>query len=490
MRAKTKFLRLFLAGLLSTMAASIAFGFAFILNTGSGLPIKWPAGTITMLVMADNTTKLSDGNTRAGALVAAMQDAQRGWNQHLGDEQFAVQILPAAEGADGNGKNEVFFSSSPYGMKWDTNTLAVTTDYSDIKNGNQRTEADTIFNTAFTWDSYRGALTSNGAEDIERVALHEFGHNLGLDHPDDAGQTVTAIMNSHISYIDSLQADDITGAQNLYGPPGVPANDNFANAITITPVNGNTSTVTGFNTNATKETGEPNHADNIGGRSVWWKWTAPAAGQVTIDTKGSYCDTTLGIYTGSKVDNLVTIASNDDITQGTVQASLVTFTAAANTTYYIAVDGWNASDGNGADSSAVTVNINYASTAVGVPVITTQPASQTVTTGSNATFSVVATSANGPLTYQWEFNGTAIPAATGSSYSVSLAGSTNAGNYSVTVTNGAGSVTSANAVLTVNPKPVTPPPSSGGGGGGAPSLWFFAALSLLGLGRRWFRPRN
>jgi hypothetical protein len=64
--------------------------------------------------------------------------------------------------------------------------------------------------------------------DFHRVALHEFGHVLGLDHPDQASpkQTVNAVMNSVISNTDSLQADDIDGAKSIYdsGPPYLTAN--------------------------------------------------------------------------------------------------------------------------------------------------------------------------------------------------------------------------------------------------------------------------
>ena len=58
--------------------------------------------------------------------------------------------------------------------------------------------------------------------DLHRVAIHEFGHFWGLDHPDERGQTVPAIMNSAVSSIDRLQPDDINGITALYPPVGGP----------------------------------------------------------------------------------------------------------------------------------------------------------------------------------------------------------------------------------------------------------------------------
>ncbi len=83
------------------------------------------------------------------------------------------------------------------------------------------------------------------------------------------------------------------------------------------------------------------------------------------------------------------------------------------------------------------------------PTISTNPQSQTVTVGGNATFSVVA-SGSVPLSYQWRFAGTNIGGATLDSYTRSNAQLVDAGNYTVVVTNSFGSVTSAVAVLTVN----------------------------------------
>lgn len=113
-----------------------------------------------------------------------------------------------------------------------------------------------------------------------------------------------------------------------------PANDDFANAAVLSGPTDNT-----LNFESTSEPGEPNHAGNASGHSVWWRWTAPANGSVQVDTCGSYAiDTVLAVYTGDAVDALSEVASNDDLAN-CVPGSAVTFTASAGTTYHIAVDG-------------------------------------------------------------------------------------------------------------------------------------------------------
>lgn len=95
------------------------------------------------------------------------------------------------------------------------------------------------------------------------------------------------------------------------------------------------------------------------------------------------------------------------------------------------------------------------SPAVTAPTITTQPASQTVTAGQTAAFSVAA-SGTAPLSYQWAMNGTAISGANSASYTTPATTSANNGSqFAVTVSNSAGSVTSAAATLTVTSSPGT-----------------------------------
>jgi len=83
------------------------------------------------------------------------------------------------------------------------------------------------------------------------------------------------------------------------------------------------------------------------------------------------------------------------------------------------------------------------------PSVTSQPASQTVTVGQKATFSVAA-SGTAPLSYQWERNGVTIAGATGSSYTTPATTLADSGSsYEARVSNAAGSTTSHAALLTV-----------------------------------------
>lgn len=143
------------------------------------------------------------------------------------------------------------------------------------------------------------------------------------------------------------------GWSNTSSPPSSPANDNFANRITLV---GSTTNTTGTNVNATGETGEPSHGTPSATplNSVWWNWTAPTTGNVTINTVGSSFDTTLGVYTGSSISGLTTIASNDDSGSGVLTSS-VTFSAISGTSYKIAVDGYNTATGN------VSLNLSLSS---------------------------------------------------------------------------------------------------------------------------------
>jgi hypothetical protein len=92
--------------------------------------------------------------------------------------------------------------------------------------------------------------------------------------------------------------------------------------------------------------------------------------------------------------------------------------------------------------------------------ILSQPLSQTVYCGSNATFTVGADGV-ALIAYQWIFNGTNISGATTNSYTITNVQATNTGNYTVIVTNFSGSLTSSIAALSVVVLLVAPEEESG-----------------------------
>ena len=148
------------------------------------------------------------------------------------------------------------------------------------------------------------------------------------------------------SYTYYAVATDAAGLTTTASVPltiSLPAssNDNFANGAFLT---GTVIATTGSTVNATKEAGEPNHAGNAGGHSIWYTWTAPTSGLVSVNTHGSSFDTLLAVYKGNSVSALTLVAANDD-TSNFDRTSAVSFNAVAGTTYHIAVDGYNGAQG-------------------------------------------------------------------------------------------------------------------------------------------------
>jgi hypothetical protein len=138
----------------------------------------------------------------------------------------------------------------------------------------------------------------------------------------------------------------MSGHKTLYAKFKL-AGDDFMTAL---PLAGTDVIAYGTNISFTKEPGEPNHGGNPGGKSIWWRWTAPESGPVSISTAGSSFSTLLAVYTGQTVSNLTAVASDINSTGGT-NRSRVTFEALAGTTYNIAVDGYNGA------SSRITLSL-------------------------------------------------------------------------------------------------------------------------------------
>ena len=119
------------------------------------------------------------------------------------------------------------------------------------------------------------------------------------------------------------------------------------------------------------------------------------------------------------------------------------------------------------------------------PSIATQPQSQTVTAGAAVSLWVAATG-TAPLSYQWRKDGTNIVGATAATNTIAAAQTTNAGSYTVVVTNVAGSITSAVATLVVNIAPeIAMDPQSESVSAGSPASFWVAATGTAPLSYQW-----
>jgi hypothetical protein len=206
-----KIKHLFLAASLVAVASS---SFGYVREFDNGTPLAWVKDrTVVMqLSLGTGTRNLQDGFT---SFNDSAIDALKTWNPHLAHLQFSWVKNSPVISAQGDDEMSVTFDSKVFGTKFGTGTLAVTV--LGYRNGNFE-ETDTVFNSAISWDSYRGELTPP-VFDFHRVAMHEFGHTLGLDHPDQAQprQNVVALMNSRVSDLDTLAQDDINGVTAIYG---------------------------------------------------------------------------------------------------------------------------------------------------------------------------------------------------------------------------------------------------------------------------------
>jgi kumamolisin len=176
------------------------------------------------------------------------------------------------------------------------------------------------------------------------------------------------------------------------------------------------------------------------------------------------------VITGQPVGQVVTVgqpatfavvASGAGFAEGSFtyqwQKNGANISGATNSTYTIAS---TAGTDTGAYSVVVTSPFgNVTSNSASLVVVTSQPVSQSVTSGSSVTFTIVPPTTGAPFSYQWLFNGSMIPGATNASFTISNVSSSNAGNYSVTITDAYGTVTTTSVSLTVNPVTSTDTPT-------------------------------
>jgi hypothetical protein len=166
---------------------------------------------------------------------------------------------------------------------------------------------------------------------------------------------------------------------------GAPANDQCSGALVISGENYTNTQSTLLATSTGDQ--RPMCAADFG-NAVWYTWTAPNDGFVTLDTIGSSFDTVLGVYSGS-CDSLTRVDCDDD--SGGSLTSKITYVANAGVTYYFEAGGYSSETGQ----LVFHLTIPHPLT------IDTQPTDRPTAYGGNAIFSVTASGGTAPYGYQW-----------------------------------------------------------------------------------------
>jgi hypothetical protein len=205
------------------IASTTAHGFDCIAASGGSGPCpgpRWANSSATLQLSLGATSTVSwDEN--------ALNSANE-WNAVGTAFHYSTQIVPGGpttnpcNACGPQDYNPVFFATGVCGQGFG-DIVAQTANCWD-PNSMHMINAPVFVNSLVPWNAYDGPIQPP-VNDIRRVLLHEFGHVLGLGHPDQANppQNVTALMNSGESDLYTLQTDDTDGIRSLYpssAPPG------------------------------------------------------------------------------------------------------------------------------------------------------------------------------------------------------------------------------------------------------------------------------
>lgn len=189
------------------------------------------------------------------------------------------------------------------------------------------TGATTIDTAGSAIDTLLAVYTGDTLDSLATVAAND-------DIPGGTTSRVTFTAQAGTTY--RIAVDGKNGATGLVvlNLGTVPANDSFASPA---PLSGPSPSLRAANSSATKEAGEPNHAGQAGGRSLWYTWTAPTTRTYAVSVFSTDFNPVVAVYTGDALSNLTVVAANDNIAPG-IETATAFFTAQAGTTYRIAVD--------------------------------------------------------------------------------------------------------------------------------------------------------
>ena len=220
----------------------------------------------------------------------------------------------------------------------------------------------TVNTIGSSFDTLLAVYSGNSVNNLKLFAASD-----DIDPATFQSQVVIGIQSGNVYYIavDGFRgnAGIASGSVVLnYSVSSVVPNDNFANAVQLPGAKGR---VTTTNIGASKEAGEPSHANNDGGKSVWFKWTAPAGSSKSytftvqsLDPIGFGSVTTLmAIYTGASVNSLVRVTKRIVFGATVLNTGKLILIPTPGVTYYIALDGFY--NPNNSSAEVGTFKLSY-----------------------------------------------------------------------------------------------------------------------------------
>ena len=241
---------------LAVLSVVILSGASYSVYTFTFTGHRWANGSVISLKinLGPGSRKLIDGR-KSWDQVAV--DSVNEWNRTVLKavpvKFVAVRKAPGTK-LQSDGRNSIFFANTVFGRAFNPGVGGVTLTSFTVP-AMVAIESDIVMNAKARFNSYRGPQlpeilsvgsfpANRGPFDFRRILLHEIGHLLGLNHPDQARQRKTAIMNSVASATDRLQIDDINGVYQRYGKKicrvrviraGQVRNGNIANTDCVAP---------------------------------------------------------------------------------------------------------------------------------------------------------------------------------------------------------------------------------------------------------------
>lgn len=194
------------------------------------LDSRWPTADARFYVNINHPRhgyRSPSGTTWNGGFATAMSKWER-------DTVFRFTVYsnsyasPCNNGITSDNKNGVAFLDDVCGFDFGATTLATTINTTSITSPDMTLESDIIFNRQRDWDIYTGRQRGS-TYDFVRIAVHELGHTIGLDHE----SRTQAIMQPIAGSIEVPQEDDINGVIALYGQDSDGVPDTVDNCPTV-----------------------------------------------------------------------------------------------------------------------------------------------------------------------------------------------------------------------------------------------------------------